>query len=376
MNRRKFISIAGGTIVVAGGTYYLLSDKSNFTRADIKQHDTNNISLKPDEKEILYLASLAPSGHNTQPWFIKYLKPYHWIIGNDKTKWLPSVDPTQRETILSIGAFVQNLEYAANSFGYNCQFNVLATSNQAENVMDVQLYKVDNPFKFDIQKIKQRRTVRSNYLPDALKKEDVSYLMNDELDFMHFLPNTSKEYQYLNEQTIEANRLQSYRDAAQKELSDWIRFSSKDAEKYGDGLTMASMELNGIPAWVLRNYYDKSKVMEQAFREQSIDTAMKQVSQSAGWLLITSKDNEVTTLLETGKRMQRLFLKVREKGIALHPMTQILEESKTQKSVNQSIGISDTIQFILRMGYVKNYPEPVSLRRPVENFIQISNNMS
>jgi hypothetical protein len=39
MNRIKFIGIAGGTIIVAGTTSYLLSDKSNFLRADIKPAD-------------------------------------------------------------------------------------------------------------------------------------------------------------------------------------------------------------------------------------------------------------------------------------------------------------------------------------------------
>ena len=94
------------------------------------------------------------------------------------------------------------------------------------------------------------------------------------------------------------------------------------------------------------------------------------MSQSAGWLLITSKDNSVATLLETGKRMQRLFLKVRDKGIAIHPMTQILEEASISQTINQSIGITENIQFILRMGYLKNYPEPVSLRRPVDWFVR------
>jgi hypothetical protein len=107
MNRIKFIGVAGGTIIAAGATSYLLSDKSNLLRADIKPAYDNNEALKPDEKEILFLASLAPSGHNTQPWFVQYLEPYHWIIGNDKSKWLPAVDPTQRETILSIGGFVK-----------------------------------------------------------------------------------------------------------------------------------------------------------------------------------------------------------------------------------------------------------------------------
>ena len=69
--------------------------------------------------------------------------------------------------------------------------------------------------------------------------------------------------------------------------------------------------------------------------------------------------------------MERLFLKVREKNIAIHPMTQILEESSTRKVLNQSIGLSENIQFILRVGYLKNYPEPVSLRRPVDWFVHL-----
>ncbi len=370
MNRKNFISIVGGTIILVGTTSYLLSDKSNLLRADIKPTDDKNKTLKPDEKEILFLASLAPSGHNTQPWFVQYLEPYHWIIGNDKSKWLPAVDPTQRETILSIGTFIQNLEYAAGAFGYVCHWNLLVSTNQDERVMEVKLLKEASINAFDIAKIKNRRTVRSNFLSDVLKKEDAAYLVNSEPEFIHYLPATSKESQFINEQTIVANRLQAYRNPAQQELADWIRFSSKNAEKYRDGLTTASMEIEGISGWVVRNSYGKDNVMKKDFRELGIDNIRKEVSKSAGWILITSKDNSVATLLETGRRMQRLFLKVREKSIAIHPMTQILEESSTRQTLNQSIGISEDIQFILRSGYVKDYPPPVSLRRPVDWFMR------
>lgn len=336
----------------------------------MKTDTIEKFAFKPDEKEILLLASLAPSGHNTQPWFVKYIEPYHWMIGNDKSRWLPGVDPTQRETILSIGAFLQNLEYAANTRGYNCQFDVLATTNQDEIIMDVKLIKSTKVTKYDIQQITQRRTVRSNYLSEALKKADVDYLINEESNSLHFIPNVAKEFQRLNEQTIEANRIQSYRDTAQNELADWIRFSSKDAKKYYDGLTTASMEIEGISGWILRNFYGKADVLKKSFREKSIDTVKEQVSQSAGWLLITSKDNSVPTLLETGKRLQRLLLKIRKKNIAIHPMSQILEESSTNQKLNSLIGISDNVQFILRTGYLKNYPNPVSLRRPVDWFIR------
>ncbi|MEH1870001.1 hypothetical protein [Nostoc sp.] len=176
MNRKNFISIAGGTIIATVTTSYLLSDKKNLLRADIKPANDNKEALKLDEKEILFLASLAPSGHNTQPWFVQYLEPYHWIIGNDKSKWLPAVDPTQRETILSIGTFIQNLEYAATYFGYGCNWNLLAKTNQDKQVMEVKLKKKELKNAFDIAKIKNRRTVRSDFLTNVLKKEDIKYL--------------------------------------------------------------------------------------------------------------------------------------------------------------------------------------------------------
>ncbi|MFN0278498.1 MAG: Acg family FMN-binding oxidoreductase [Pyrinomonadaceae bacterium] len=370
MNRRRFIGIAGGTLVAVGTTAYFLSDKSSLGRVDLEPSADTGEILTRDENDILSLASLAPSGHNTQPWFVQHLEPYHWIIGNDKTKWLPAVDPAQRETILSIGTFIQNLEYAAGSLGYVCNWNLLAATNQDERVAEVKLIKQGSANAFDTSTIRNRRTVRSEFLGDLLKKEDLEYIVDPESELIQYLPATSKESRYIDEQTIEANRLQTYRDPAQQELAEWFRFSSNDAAKYRDGLTTASMEIEGISGFVVRNFYDKDDVMKTDFRETGLEKVTSQVGQSAGWILITSKDDSVETLLETGRRMQRLFLKVREKRIAIHPMTQILEETSTRQTLNQSIGVSDSVQFLLRAGYLKNYPPPVSLRRPVEWFLR------
>ena len=370
MNRRKFIGIAGGALSAAAATFYLWSDKRNLARSDLKLAGGDSGVLRSDEKEILLLASLAPSGHNTQPWFVQYLEPYHWIIGNDKTRWLPAVDPTQRETILSIGAFLQNLEYAAGSFGYDCKWNLLAATGQDEHVIEVKLVKAISKSTFDNEKILKRRTVRSGYLTDALKKEDLEYLSSAETGWVHYLPAVSKEGQWIREQTIEANRAQVYREAAQQELADWIRFSSKEAEQHRDGLTTAGMEIEGMAGWIVRNFYGKADVMKNDFRERGLDKVKAQVSEAAGWVLITSQNDSVETLLETGRRMERIFLKVRDKGLALHPMTQILEEPAMKQTLLQSIGIGESVQFILRVGYLKSYPPPVSLRRPADWFVR------
>lgn len=360
----------GTGLVVGGATYYGLSDNKNAVRKDIPTNDQIDLGIHEDEKRILYLASLAPSGHNTQPWFVQYVEPFHWVVGNDKSRWLPGVDPTQRETILSIGAFLQTLEYAANGLGYALAFRFLATTNQAEQVADVLLTKTSTQFTSTIAQIQQRRTIRSNYQKLALSKEHTVKLIGEEESCIHYIPNGSNENGLLNEQTIEANRTQAYRDPAQQELSNWIRFSSKDAMAHLDGLTLAGMELTGMPAWYLRNFYHQKDVMTKSFREQSIDTVVQQVSSSAGWIIITSIDYSVAALLDAGKRMQRLCLKVRALGIAIHPMTQILEESPDSGIWSNMIGSNQKVQFILRTGYIKTYPQPVTLRRPVSMFLR------
>ena len=270
---------------------------------------------------------------------------------------------------MSIGAFIQNLEYAANSYGFACEFKLLALSNQDEDVMEVKLTKTTNLPSFDTDSIKYRRTVRSGFLTETIKKEHIDFLIRDAGDYFQFFPNHSRESVWLNEQTIAANRQQAYRNSAQSELSNWMRFSGNEARKYGDGLTTASMEIGGITAWVIRNFYTKSDVMSTKFREQGIDKVRQQVACSGGWLLLSSQDHSVISLIETGKLLQRMLLKTREKSIAIHPMTQIIEETPFKNALCDFVGLPDTVQFILRVGYIRNYPKPVSLRRPPGKFV-------
>lgn len=171
MHRRNFIGLAvGGALVATGATAYVVSDKRNLLRSDLKPANDARRLLQPNENEILLLASLAPSGHNTQPWFVDYLEPYHWIIGNDHRKWLPAVDPHQRETLLSLGAFLQNLEFAASASGHICQWTLLASKNQDERVIDVRLSKDGSQNPGNVETMKSRRTLRAGFSRMPLRK--------------------------------------------------------------------------------------------------------------------------------------------------------------------------------------------------------------
>jgi len=69
MNRRNFLKLSGEGILLFGGLS-MISGCSGLKRNDLPQFNGEKESIKgleKDEMEILCLASLAPSGHNTQP---------------------------------------------------------------------------------------------------------------------------------------------------------------------------------------------------------------------------------------------------------------------------------------------------------------------
>jgi len=82
LNRRSFLkkALAAGSLAV--GTGSLLSGCSGIRRSDLPDqnpagHTANQLDAVGTS--ILYYASLAPSGHNAQPWYVRVLGQNEWI---------------------------------------------------------------------------------------------------------------------------------------------------------------------------------------------------------------------------------------------------------------------------------------------------------
>jgi hypothetical protein len=381
MNRRDFLKLSGEGVLFLGGMS-MMNACSGLGRNDLPQFNGEKESIKGLEKnemEILYLASLAPSGHNTQPWTVRILEPKHWVIGSDKKRGLPTVDPENRELLLGIGAFIENLVIAAGTFGYEVDIQIMAKNPSDSDIADIRLKK-GKTVDFPLEKIRKRRTVRSGYSDQEIKADDLKYVTKHDAKsckvpnvpspHSFYFSNNSPQGKVLQEGTIAANRAQAFRDAAQEELANWIRWSNKEAKQFRSGLTPESMEIKGFAGWYVRNFYDRQSVLKKTFREQTVDIASKQVKTCGGWLVVTSADSEIPTLIEYGRVFENMLLKIREKMIAIHPMTQMLEEETWKNKVAKELGITGEVQWILRIGYLGSYPDPVSLRRPVSWFVQ------
>ncbi|MCK5542410.1 MAG: hypothetical protein KAI40_06925 [Desulfobacterales bacterium] len=377
MDRREFITkgVAAGTLVLGTGSF-LYSCKNNLREKlmhlPIYQSDQSDRigHLNQETYNILYYASLAPSGHNSQPWSVRILNETEWIIESDIERRLFIVDSSNREVMLSIGAFIENLVIAAKVFGFNAHITILAKSSFDKQVAKVTLEKA-TPQKYPLQRIALRRTLRSNMLSKELNKTDIKAFEDEVGSRLHYFPKGGKHAIFMEKEAIDNFKIQAENDKAQEELSQWIRFKSADIEKYRDGITAQSMEISGIAGWYVSNFMNKKDVISDGFRQKGIEKTIEQAGQGAGWLVITSPGNKALDLIDTGRRFQRMALIARERNIAIHPMTQTLEEKQGQANIKSNHRPETIPQFMLRVGYVDKYPNPVSLRRPVKWFVNV-----
>ena len=114
-DRRSFMKMLGGCALVAGAAP-LIPVSVGAARSDFRsglRTESPVAGLDPALGRILHYASLAPSGHNSQPWCVRLIDDRKMIIGADPERRLPAVDPNNREVMLSLGAFVENLSLAA-----------------------------------------------------------------------------------------------------------------------------------------------------------------------------------------------------------------------------------------------------------------------
>ena len=181
MNRRNFLKFSGEGILLLGGMS-MINACSGMKREDLPRSNGEMTSLKgleKDEMEILYLASLAPSGHNTQPCTGEIVEQLHWVIDSDKKRRLAAVDPNNRELLLGIGAFIENLAIAAGTFGYDVDVQIIAKNPSDLDIADIRLKKGKSA-DFFLEKIRKRRTLRADYLNQEIKTEDLKYITKHE----------------------------------------------------------------------------------------------------------------------------------------------------------------------------------------------------
>jgi hypothetical protein len=122
MNRRNFIRLTGGGVVLAalGGGLFAATRTPNDALAPWGVAG----GYSDPRKNALSYAILAPNPHNRQPWMISLDGDDGLTLFFDTEKQLPHTDPFDRQLTIGLGCFLELMRMAAHADGYDVDISL------------------------------------------------------------------------------------------------------------------------------------------------------------------------------------------------------------------------------------------------------------
>lgn len=312
-------------------------------------------------KQIIHYATLAPSGHNTQPWKFA-VSDQSILMSPDYTRRLPVVDPDDHALFISLGCALENLVVAANHMGFAATVEYFLQDEGAEHIaitLNSDEVEVDPDLFSAIQK---RQSTRSKYDGRPVSAEDWAKLKqaSQQEGVALALLTQDEEIEPIIELVKEASRLQFRNQSFVNELISWIRFSKQQALATCDGLNSASVGLPYIPTWL-----GKFILNTLATPDGEAKKCEALIRGSSGLALFIAEVNDKKTWINLGRSFERVVLKATSMHIKHAHMNMPCEEVGIRSKLQQHLGLkAEQPLLLLRMGYAK--PMPKSYRRPVE----------
>jgi hypothetical protein len=349
------ITVTGGYILYEYQPWLNYNRQAQDTWKSLKQESVKSLQMR----EFVRSATLAASGHNTQPWLFA-IKENAIEIHPDYRRRLPIVDPLDRELWISLGCALENLLVAARANGYTPEvtypdpadfIHIRLTPDTAQN----------SPL---MAAIPFRQNTRSEYDGQLIKNDDLPQVQAVPLEpdvVMHFILNplelkTVMEY-------VDQGNLSQFADRAfVNELTAWIRFNNKEALAALDGLYSPCSGNPQVPRWLGKMVVGGTKPQQQA------DADAKKLRSSPGVVVIASESDDKTSWVRTGQVYERLALQMTMLDVKSAFLNQPIEVANIRRQFQSAIGLGNALpQLLIRFGYGKSMPQ--SLRRPVEQVL-------
>jgi hypothetical protein len=324
-----------------------------------------------DVAAMLHDATLAPSGHNTQPWRVVIEARDRLRLCVEPVRVPRAVDPDRREVALGLGAFLENAAASAASRGVELGIDVIAASLEDDDVARLHIGGGRGTAARGDVRLNTRCTIRAPFATTAIPAATIARLVRAGGDeAVHYMAADTPRGRAIAEATVAANRQQARRDDVQDELAAWLRWRDPDARAHRDGLTTEALGLDGLAGWYVRHFFSRGSSLQRANRERAIETAHRQATGAAGWFVVVAGE-DAAAVIDAGRRFERVALDARAESVALHPMSQALEEAPWKDQLATTLGLPPgrRARMIVRAGHVDHYPAAVSLRRPLTDVV-------
>ena len=366
LNRRDFLKLlAAAGVTVAGGyalyTYTPWLNYEDQANQDRKAFEKGAI-MSVQMRELVRYATLAPNGHNTQPWKFA-IKQSAIEIHPDFTRHLPAVDPNERELWISLGCALENLIVSARAIGYEPEVTYPATADFIH--IGLTTNTPQGGAMFDA--IPLRQNTRSEYDGQPIKSADLDEVQTIPLEpgvALHFV-STPADIEKVLENVNQGNLIQYADQAFVGELIHWLRFNKKEALASLDGLYLLCTGNPEMPGWLGKMVVAGTKPQGQA------DADAKKLRSSPGAVVVVSESEDKTAWVRTGQVYERMALKMTSLNIKSAFLNQPIEVAEVRSQFQNAMGLGTALpQLLVRFGYADAMPR--SIRRPVNDVLMQS----
>jgi len=291
-------------------------------------------------------------------------------IFSDTERSLPVIDPNQRESYISIGAFLENMSEAFEIYGYHIELTL--NDNENDSLCATVVYeKTSSSIDESSTSIfKRRHSNKSAFKTDEISDNIIDNLLEKHGDYLRYYPAGSDDGQYISNATLTAYTQQANEQNARDELADWLRFSNSEAKEKKDGLPAEQLGLRGIVKVFYYLTTNRESSKGDTFAGQGVDKTKAQLSGCAGFFLITGRDGK-EDWIEAGMHLEAFWLDAVRHNIAIQPMSAALEETPYCDEISDKFGADGKVQMILRAGLVDDYGENAGIRRDLKEFVYL-----
>ena len=314
------------------------------------------LSQAPEMRELIRYATLAASGHNTQPWRFRVDQSRIDILP-DFSRRTPVVDPDDHHLFASLGCAAENLRLAADARGRPGMLR-FEPANDGVVILDLGRGPGTTSALFDA--IPARQSTRAEYDGRMLTAAELKTLAaaavvpGVDLVLITDRPGVNQ----ILDLVVAGNSAQIADAAFVRELKGWLRFSPRDALARGDGLFAATTGNRPLPAWLGPRLFD------WVFKADSEnDKYARQVASSAGIAVFVSQQDDRAHWFAAGRSCQRFALQATALGLRQAFINQPVEVAGLRPELATLVGLPGRRpDIVMRFGH--GPPLPFSARRP------------
>jgi hypothetical protein len=312
------------------------------------------------DRFVMSAAALAPSVHNTQPWYFTSSRGVLRLYA-DPSRGLPEEDPAGREMLISCGAALVNLTLAVRHLGFAANVRLLPDVTRRDLLAEVRWGRHEPPAAYEdvlYRSIARRHTHRGPFtvsVPPFVTGELVRIARHEQAE-LHVIYGTGR-YQALADLVRAAELAQRASPGIAAEQARWAR-------PPGD------IRRDGVPAGTRHMRWDGPEFTDREFAHGAYARALHADEPRAVGLvaLLSTRDDRRPGWLLAGQALQRLLLHATAHGVGAAFHTQPLEVPVTRDQIRAEFTGGAYPQMLLRLGC--GGTAVTSLRRPVSRMFR------